>query len=85
MQSLIFTIALLLAASCMAVSPHPCPKNSEFKECGTPCRATCTYKPGICVKRCEIGCFCVKGYILKNNSTFTCIKEEDCCQYILVE
>ncbi|XP_034292514.2 zonadhesin [Pantherophis guttatus] len=59
--------------------PLPCPPNSHFSECASPCPATCSnlYAPASChhPAPCVEGCACDRGYVL---SDFTCVPMREC-------
>ncbi|XP_058036266.1 zonadhesin [Ahaetulla prasina] len=59
--------------------PLPCPPNSHFSECASPCPATCSnlYAPASChhPAPCVEGCACNRGYVL---SDLTCVPMREC-------
>ncbi|ETE61155.1 Zonadhesin, partial [Ophiophagus hannah] len=59
--------------------PLPCPPNSHFSECASPCPATCSnlYAPASCLHpaACVEGCDCDPGYVL---SDLTCVTLQEC-------
>ncbi|XP_039180790.1 zonadhesin [Crotalus tigris] len=59
--------------------PLPCPPDSHFSECASPCPATCSnlYAPASChyPTPCVEGCACDRGYVL---SDLTCVPMREC-------
>ncbi|XP_063159000.1 zonadhesin-like [Candoia aspera] len=59
--------------------PLPCPPNSHFTECASPCPATCSnlYAPAHChlPTPCVEGCACDRGHVL---SDYTCVPTWEC-------
>ncbi|XP_043348538.1 zonadhesin-like [Dermochelys coriacea] len=51
--------------------PLPCPSNSYYTECASPCPATCNniYASSLCEKptECTEGCVCNEGYVLSDD------------------
>ncbi|XP_030044013.1 zonadhesin [Microcaecilia unicolor] len=51
--------------------PLPCPPNSHYSECSSPCPATCTniYASASCESRttCVEGCMCDRGFVLSDD------------------
>ncbi|KHJ84138.1 trypsin Inhibitor like cysteine rich domain protein, partial [Oesophagostomum dentatum] len=62
--------------------PKKCPRNEEYKECGTACEPSCKNpNPQICTLQCVIGCQCKKGFF--RNDKGVCVadcggKEKPC-------
>ncbi|XP_074819307.1 zonadhesin-like [Natator depressus] len=66
--------------------PLPCPSNSYYTECASPCPATCNniYASSLCEKpaECTEGCVCNEGYVLSDDqcvllSACGCRDDED--------
>nr|XP_048720352.1 IgGFc-binding protein-like [Caretta caretta] len=59
--------------------PLPCPSNSYYTECASPCPATCNniYASSLCEKpaECTEGCVCNEGYVLSDDQ---CVLLSDC-------
>jgi len=60
--------------------------NAEYTECGSTCPGTCDdernplQKFRICLRTCQPGCFCKKGFVLETNGK--CVKPQSCCPII---
>ncbi|XP_061462986.1 IgGFc-binding protein-like, partial [Rhineura floridana] len=57
--------------------PLPCPPNSHYKLCTSPCPATCSkpLAPEHCSEHCVEGCECKEGFVLSGGQ---CVSAEDC-------
>ncbi|XP_078524644.1 IgGFc-binding protein-like [Lissotriton helveticus] len=59
--------------------PLPCPLNSHYSDCTSPCPATCTnlYAPANCDRptSCVEGCQCDRGFVLSDEE---CVEMKDC-------
>ncbi|XP_075794395.1 IgGFc-binding protein-like isoform X3 [Pelodiscus sinensis] len=59
--------------------PLPCPSNSYYTDCASPCPATCNdiYAPSLCEKpdECAEGCVCSEGYVLSDDQ---CVPLSEC-------
>ncbi|KAG6931905.1 zonadhesin, partial [Chelydra serpentina] len=59
--------------------PLPCPSNSYYTDCASPCPATCNnmYASSLCEKptECTEGCVCSEGYVLSDDQ---CVSLSEC-------
>ena len=58
-----------------------CGPFEEFNNCGTQCEQTChdlKGPPKVCNHMCVVGCFCIEGYVRKNDQNSFCVKHTDC-------
>ncbi|XP_034637580.1 zonadhesin-like [Trachemys scripta elegans] len=59
--------------------PLPCPSNSYYTDCASPCPATCNnmYASSLCEKptECTEGCVCNEGYVLSDDQ---CVPLSEC-------
>ncbi|KAI4900182.1 hypothetical protein NFI96_023906, partial [Prochilodus magdalenae] len=56
--------------------PLPCPPNSHYDSCVSPCQPSCTNPlPSQCTGRCSEGCVCESGYVLSGDK---CVKQDTC-------
>ncbi|XP_044760892.1 chymotrypsin inhibitor-like [Coccinella septempunctata] len=63
---ILFPIFLAFIFVCIeqTTSYFVCPPNEFFDSCGSACFPTCQRPPTkICIRRCEINCFCMPGFI----------------------
>ncbi|XP_051822911.1 mucin-6 [Antechinus flavipes] len=60
-------------------SLEKCPANQIYKECGTPCRKTCSNPAHSCPSFCTFGCFCPEGTVLDDiTGNHSCVPIEQC-------
>jgi len=64
----------------------PCPKNEEFKQCGTACEPSCKVpNPQICTEQCILNvCQCKPGFV-RNGPGGRCILDNQCPKAVPVE
>ncbi|XP_037398834.1 mucin-2-like isoform X2 [Pygocentrus nattereri] len=57
-----------------------CPFNLEHKECGSPCKDTCSNQEGslVCNEHCSDGCFCPAGTVFNDIEENGCIPVNKC-------
>ena len=71
---------LLDVYTCFYISAtiEACPKNEEYKQCGTACQKNCSnYDKNVpCILKCVSGCFCKEPLIRGPNGK--CIHKEEC-------
>ncbi|KAF8763268.1 thrombin inhibitor hemalin-like [Argiope bruennichi] len=71
----------VVAAAFALPKEYDCPANSHYDECGTACPDTCdNYKdpPLFCIRMCNPGCHCDKGYVRVKEDVEECLKPEQC-------
>ncbi|KAL7011539.1 hypothetical protein ACKWTF_014308 [Chironomus riparius] len=56
---------------------NECPKNEEYKDCGSHCEPDCFPRAIACILSCKQGCFCKTGYV-RGPQNGTCIPKDKC-------
>ncbi|CAL1298895.1 unnamed protein product [Larinioides sclopetarius] len=76
----VLVLLLLVAVALAMPEEYDCPANSHYEECGTACPTSCdNYKdPPFCIRMCNPGCHCDKGYVRVKEDVEECIKPKQC-------